>query len=135
VGVLPCEAGTPPSRAGGTASREAARGQGGQSDLANPGLNGITIWSDIGGRLDRIAAEQLSCPVKQCAHLVQLLLQPGISHVLDVTQTSLLPQFTATHYDAYHKNRDFAGQSDPQLKVRLRYQQEPMAGLVQSRKE
>lgn len=46
------------------------RGDGGQSDLANPGLNGVTIRSDIGGRFDRIAAKQLSCPVKQCAHFV-----------------------------------------------------------------
>ena len=50
--------------------------------LADPGLNSVSIRSDIGGRLDRIGAEQLSRPTKQCAYLIQLLLQPGISHIL-----------------------------------------------------
>jgi hypothetical protein len=50
--------------------------------LADPGLNSVSIRSDIGGRLDRIGAEQLSRPTKQCAYLIQLLLQPGISHML-----------------------------------------------------
>jgi hypothetical protein len=48
--------------------------------LADPGLNSVSIRSDIGGRLDRIGTEQLSRPTKQCAYLVQLLLQPRISH-------------------------------------------------------
>jgi hypothetical protein len=50
--------------------------------LADPGLNGVSIRSDIGGRLDRIGAEQLSRSPKQCAHLIQLLLQSRISHTL-----------------------------------------------------
>jgi hypothetical protein len=50
--------------------------------LADPGLDSVSIRSDIGGRLDRVGAEQLSRPTKQCAYLIQLLLQPGISHML-----------------------------------------------------
>jgi hypothetical protein len=50
--------------------------------LADPDPNGVTVRSDIGGWFDGISAEQLSSLVKQCAHLVQLLLQPGISHIL-----------------------------------------------------
>ena len=50
--------------------------------LADPGLNSVSIRSDIGGRLDRIGAKQLSGPAKQCAYLIQLLLQPRISHTL-----------------------------------------------------
>jgi hypothetical protein len=53
-----------------------------QRGLADPGLHSVSIRSDIGGRLDRIGAEQLSRPTKQCAYLIQLLLQPGISHML-----------------------------------------------------
>jgi hypothetical protein len=50
--------------------------------LTDPGLNSVSIRGDIGGRLDRIGTEQLSRPTKQCAYLIQLLLQPGISHTL-----------------------------------------------------
>jgi hypothetical protein len=52
--------------------------------LADPGLDGVSIRNDVGRRFDRIGAEQLSRPPKQCAHFVQLLLQPGISHLLKV---------------------------------------------------
>jgi hypothetical protein len=52
--------------------------------LADPGSDGVSIWSDIGGRLDRGGSEQFSCPAKQRAHFVELLLQPGISHALTV---------------------------------------------------
>ena len=44
--------------------------------LADPGLDGVSIRGDIGGRLDRIDAEQLSRPAKQRAYFIQLLLQP-----------------------------------------------------------
>jgi hypothetical protein len=50
--------------------------------LTDPGLDGVSIRSDIGGWLDRISTEQLSRAAKQCAYFVQLLLQPGISHGL-----------------------------------------------------
>jgi hypothetical protein len=56
--------------------------------LADPGLDGVAVRSDIGGRFDRICAEQLSRPAKQCAHFVQLLLQPGISHTLKLPTPS-----------------------------------------------
>jgi hypothetical protein len=61
---------------------ETARSNDWGGGLTNPGLDGVSIRSDIGGRLDRINAEQLSRSAKQCAHFVQLLLQPGISHRL-----------------------------------------------------
>jgi hypothetical protein len=44
--------------------------------LTDPGLDGVAIWGDIGGGLDRIGAEQLSRPTQQCAYFIQLLLQP-----------------------------------------------------------
>ena len=50
--------------------------------LADPGLDGVAVRGDIGGWLDRIGAEQLSRPPKQCAYFIQLLLQPGFSHML-----------------------------------------------------
>jgi hypothetical protein len=62
--------------------------------LADPGLDGITIRNDIGRRLDGIATEQLSGPVKQCPYFVQLLLQPRISHALTLPTPGLVAQFT-----------------------------------------
>jgi hypothetical protein len=56
--------------------------------LADPGLDGVAIRSDIGGRFDGIDAEQLSRPAKQCAYFVQLLLQPGISHMVKLPRLS-----------------------------------------------
>jgi len=56
--------------------------------LADPGLDGVAIRSDIGGRLDRICSEQLSRPAKQCTQFVKLLLQPGISHLLKLPRPS-----------------------------------------------
>jgi hypothetical protein len=72
--------------------------------LADPGLDSVAIRSDIGGRLDRICAEQLSRPAKQCAHFVQLLLQPGISHTLK------LPTPSYSHNSPLGRNTE-AGQS------------------------
>jgi hypothetical protein len=50
--------------------------------LANPSFDGVAIRGDIGGRLDRIGAEQLSRSAQQRTHFIQLLLQPRISHTL-----------------------------------------------------
>jgi hypothetical protein len=61
---------------------ETARNNRRACGLTDPGLDGVSIRSNIGRRLDRIGAEQLSRPTKQCAYFVQLLLQPGISHTL-----------------------------------------------------
>jgi len=61
---------------------ETARNNRRACGLTNPGLDGVSIRGNIGGRLGRIGAEQLSRPTKQCAYFVQLLLQPGISHGL-----------------------------------------------------
>ena len=48
----------------------------GRRRLADPGLHGVSIRGDIGGRLDRVGAEQLSRPAEQRTHFIQLLLQP-----------------------------------------------------------
>ena len=61
---------------------QAARSRDERAPLADPGLDGVAIRSDIAGRLNRICAEQLARPAKQCAYFVQLLLEPGISHML-----------------------------------------------------
>lgn len=61
---------------------QAARSRDERGPLADPGLDGVAIRSDIAGRLNRICAEQLARPAKQCAYFVQLLLEPGISHML-----------------------------------------------------
>jgi hypothetical protein len=63
-------------------SAETARNNRRACGLTDPGLDGVSIRSEISGGLDRIGAEQLSRPTKQCAYFVQLLLQPGISHTL-----------------------------------------------------
>lgn len=56
--------------------------------LADPGFDSVSIRSNVGGRLDGIYAEQLSRPAQQRAHFVQLLLQPGISHMLKLPRPS-----------------------------------------------
>jgi hypothetical protein len=61
---------------------QAARSRDERAPLADPGLDSVAIRSDIAGRLNRICAEQLARPAKQCAHFVQLLLEPGIIHML-----------------------------------------------------
>jgi hypothetical protein len=66
----------------------AAPGRDENAPLADPGLHGVAIRSDIGRRLDRIDAEQLSRPAKQCSYFVQLLLQPGISHMVKLPRPS-----------------------------------------------
>lgn len=48
--------------------------------LKQPGPAGLRVGCDLGWRLDRVVAEQLSCPAEQRAHLVELLLQCGVSH-------------------------------------------------------
>ncbi len=56
--------------------------------LKKPGLGGIGIGRDIGWWLDGIGAEQLSRPVEQGAHFVELLLQRRISHVSTLPSTA-----------------------------------------------
>lgn len=48
--------------------------------LDEPGLGAVGIGCDVGGRLDRIGAEQFSRSSEQSPHLVELLLQRRISH-------------------------------------------------------
>lgn len=50
--------------------------------LKQPALGGIRIGCDIGGRLDRVGAEQLSRAGQQRTHLIELLLQRRIGHGL-----------------------------------------------------
>jgi hypothetical protein len=76
-------------------------------DLTDPGLDGVSIRGDIGGRLDGISAEQLSRAAKQCAHFVQLLLQPGISHGLTLPRVGysynspLSPKHLGRRFDGF----------------------------------
>ena len=71
-----------------TCTAQAARSRDERAPLADPGLDGVAIRSDIAGRLNRICAEQLARPAKQCTHFVQLLLKPGISHMLKLPTAS-----------------------------------------------
>jgi hypothetical protein len=84
--------------------------------LTDPGLDCVAVRSDIGGRLDRICAEQLSRSAKQCAHFVQLLLQPGISHALK------LPTSSYSHNSLLGRNTEAGQRSevvDPKMTVGL----------------
>lgn len=51
-----------------------------RSRLKQPGSAAIRIRHDLGRRLDRIVAEQLSRAAEQRAHLGELLLQRGFGH-------------------------------------------------------
>ena len=95
---------------------EAARSRD-ERGLADPGLDGVAIRSDIGGRLDRIGAEQLSRPAKQRAYFIQLLLQPGISHTLTLPRPALFAQFT--HRRANHRGRSNSEVVAPKMTVGL----------------
>ena len=66
-----------------------------------PRLNSVRLRCDVGRRLDRVGAEQLSRASQQHANLVELPLQRRFNHVVTLPRSGSPPQFTYSTVFSY----------------------------------